>query len=63
MEPVTVQLLIASSNKYSEAHNFIYTPKSGAFGGDALMPTTLATLQQNVKNAQGILWVCIYFLR
>lgn len=60
MEPVTVQMLVTSSNKYSEPHSFVYTPKN-AFGADAIMPAaTLSTLQQTVvKNVQGILWVFI----
>lgn len=52
MEPVTVHMLVTSSNKYSEPHSFVYTPKN-AFGVDALMPA--ATL----KSVQGILWVFI----
>lgn len=53
-------MLVTSSNKYSEPHSFIYTPKN-AFGAGALaMATSLASLQ-HVKNAQGILWVFIQF--
>ncbi|XP_031624806.1 nuclear factor of activated T-cells 5-like isoform X2 [Contarinia nasturtii] len=45
VEPVTVQMLVTSSNKFSEPHNFVYTPKS-AFGAGALaMASTLASLQ------------------
>lgn len=53
IEPVTVQLLINSSNKYSEPHSFIYTPKGshGAYGALA-MATTMGTLQPHGGNAQ-----------
>lgn len=56
IEPVTVQMLVTSSNKYSEPHTFIYTPKT-SFGQNALMPaTTLSAMQQTVvQNVQGIL--------
>lgn len=56
VEPVTVQMLVTSSNKYSEPHNFVYTPKS-AFGAGALaMASTLASLA-HTKSMQGILSV------
>lgn len=60
VEPVTVQMLVTSSNKFSEPHNFVYTPKS-AFGPGALaMASTLASLQHaHNKSIQGILTVFI----
>lgn len=60
VEPVTVQMLVTSSNKFSEPHNFVYTPKS-AFGAGALaMASTLASLQHaHSKGIQGILPVFI----
>lgn len=60
VEPVTVQMLVTSSNKFSEPHNFVYTPKS-AFGAGALaMASTLASLQHaHSKSIQGILTVFI----
>lgn len=63
VEPVTVQLLVTSSNKFSEPHNFVYTPKN-AFGPGALaMATTLASLQHaHSKSIQGILRVFIFIV-
>lgn len=60
IEPVTVQMLVTSSNKYSEPHNFVYTPKS-AFGAGALaMASTLASLQHaHTKSIQGILSILL----
>lgn len=56
VEPVTVQMLVTSSNKYSEPHNFVYTPKS-TFGSTGLtMTPTLATLQ-HIHSSQGISWL------
>lgn len=49
IEPVTVQLYVTSSNKCSESHSFIYTPK-GAFGS----PGSLQALQ-SIHNKKGIL--------
>ncbi|XP_055300308.1 nuclear factor of activated T-cells 5-like isoform X2 [Sitodiplosis mosellana] len=53
VEPVTVQMLVTSSNKYSEPHNFVYTPKS-AFGAPTAlaMASTLATLHAHSKSIQ-----------
>lgn len=55
VEPVTVQLLINSSNKYSEPHSFIYTPEGshGAYGALA-MATTMGTLQPHGGNTQSL---------
>lgn len=63
VEPVTVQLLVTSSNKFSEPHNFVYTPKN-AFGAGALaMASTLASLQHaHSKSIQGILRVFILII-
>lgn len=62
IEPAPVQLFVTSSNKCSESHNFIYTPKNNAFGSHSAlaMATTLAALQAHSSNSQGILWVFIY---
>lgn len=64
IEPVTVQLIVTSSNKFSEPHNFVYTPKS-AFGPGALaMASTLASLQHapHPNNIQGIIPVAHNYL-
>lgn len=64
IEPAPVQLFITSSNKCSESHNFIYTPKNNAFGSHSAlaMATTLAALQAHThsSNSQGILWVFMW---
>ena len=56
-------MLVTSSNKYSEPHNFVYTPKS-AFGAGALaMASTLASLHHaHTKSIQGILpvFICLF---
>lgn len=53
VEPVTVQLLINSSNKFSEPHSFIYTPKGshGSYGALA-MATTMGAMQSHGGNTQ-----------
>lgn len=63
-QPVTVQLIVTSSNKFSEPHNFVYTPKS-AFGPGALaMASTLASLQHasHSNNIQGMFTVTHNYL-
>lgn len=56
IEPVTVQLYVTSSNKCSESHSFIYTPK-GAFGSQSC----LSALQSG-HNKKGILNL-IHYIR
>lgn len=65
VEPVTVQMIVTSSNKFSEPHNFVYTPKS-AFGPGALaMASTLASLHHaaHSNNIQGIFTVTHNYLQ
>lgn len=50
VEPVTVQMIVTSSNKFSEPHNFVYTPKSAFGPGGLSMASTLASLQQHAHS-------------
>lgn len=54
IDPATVEMFIASSGKFSESHNFVYTPK-GVFGHGALaMATTLALQNAHLSRSKGI---------
>lgn len=52
-DPVTVQLFVTSSNKKSESHSFVYTPKNSQ--SILMSATSMGTLQNNsLASNQGI---------
>jgi len=52
IEPVTVQILVMSSGKQSESHDFVYLPK----GRHNMLSssTTLGTIHGSINNCQDI---------
>lgn len=47
-------MIVTSSNKFSEPHNFVYTPKDAFVPGSLSMASTLASLQHaHSNNLQG----------
>lgn len=52
-DPVTVQLFVTSSNKKSESHSFVYTPKNSQ--SILMSATSMGTIQNNsLASNQGI---------